>query len=309
MNVFGSRPRAFRPDSCVIIPFTGRVLVRGQGEKSQPSPGKTCAGREGVRLPKDEQQLHTGHRKRMRERLLREGMDSLQDHEVLEILLFFAIPRQDTNKLAHRLLLRFHTLSGVFDAPFEELRRVEGVGETAALLLKSYPEVERRCRRDRKKSVKRLYSYEEIMEYAQSWLAGRSREAILLVLTDAAGRVLFSGIIHEGSVGAAEIYFRELVRLASSYDAACAVLAHNHPSGDCLPSRDDLETTRLAADALSRVNVTLLDHVIVAGDHTLSLALSGAMDDVFPDAEAERERQRQRQKVAERPKRRKGPAS
>ena len=309
MNVFGSRPRAFRPDSCVIIPFTGRVLVRGQGEKSQPSPGKTCAGREGVRLPKDEQQLHAGHRKRMRERLLREGMDSLQDHEVLEILLFFAIPRQDTNELAHRLLLRFHTLSGVFDAPFEELRRVEGVGETAALLLKSYPEVERRCRRDRKKSVKRLYSYEEIMEYAQSWLAGRSREAILLVLTDAAGRVLFSGIIHEGSVGAAEIYFRELVRLASSYDAACAVLAHNHPSGDCLPSRDDLETTRLAADALSRVNVTLLDHVIVAGDHTLSLALSGAMDDVFPDAEAERERQRQRQKVAERPKRRKGPAS
>ena len=245
----------------------------------------------------------------MRERLLREGMDSLQDHEVLEILLFFAIPRQDTNELAHRLLLRFHTLSGVFDAPFEELRRVEGVGETAALLLKSYPEVERRCRRDRKKSVKRLYSYEEIMEYAQSWLAGRSREAILLVLTDAAGRVLFSGVIHQGSVGAAEIYFRELVRLASSYDAACAVLAHNHPSGDCLPSKEDLETTRLAADALSRVNVTLLDHVIVAGDHTLSLALSGAMDDVFPDAEAERERQRQRQKVAERPKRRKGPVS
>lgn len=260
-------------------------------------------------MPKDGQQLHAGHRKRMRERLLHEGMDSLQDHEVLEILLFFAIPRQDTNELAHRLLLRFHTLSGVFDAPFEELRRVEGVGETAALLLKSYPEVERRCRRDRKKNVKRLYSYEEIMEYAQSWLAGRSREAILLVLTDAAGRVLFSGVIHQGSVGAAEIYFRELVRLASSYDAACAVLAHNHPSGDCLPSKEDLETTRLAADALSRVNVTLLDHVIVAGDHTLSLALSGAMDDIFPDAEAERERQRQRQKVAERPKRRKGPAS
>ena len=141
---------------------------------------------------------------------------------------------------------------------------------------------------------------------SRGWRAAAARR-FLLVLTDAAGRVLFSGVIHQGSVGAAEIYFRELVRLASSYDAACAVLAHNHPSGDCLPSKEDLETTRLAADALSRVNVTLLDHVIVAGDHTLSLALSGAMDDVFPDAKAERERQRQ--KVAERTKRRKGPVS
>ena len=174
----------------------------------------------------------------MRERLLHEGMDSLQDHEVLEILLFFAIPRQDTNELAHRLLLRFHTLSGVFDAPFEELRRVEGVGRSGSPAPEILSEVERRCRRDRKKNVKRLYSYEELWSTrSRGWRAAAARRS-WLVLTDAAGRVLFSGVIHQGSVGAAEIYFRELVRLASSYDAACAVLAHNHPAGiACLRRR------------------------------------------------------------------------
>ena len=94
-----------------------------------------------VRLAKEELSPHSGHRKRMRERFLRDGIDSLQDHEVLELLLFYAIPRQDTNELAHRLLTKFRTLSGVFDAPIEELKRVEGIGGTTAVFLKTYPEV------------------------------------------------------------------------------------------------------------------------------------------------------------------------
>ena len=107
-----------------------------------------------MRLAKEELSPHSGHRKRMRDRFLRDGIDSLQDHEVLELLLFYAIPRQDTNELAHRLLAKFRTLSGVFDAPIEELKRVEGIGGTTAVFLKTYPEVFRRYMGDKKKECK-----------------------------------------------------------------------------------------------------------------------------------------------------------
>lgn len=224
----------------------------------------------------------------MRDRFLRDGMDSLEDHEVLELLLFYAIARQDTNELAHRLINRFGSLSGVFDAPVEELKRVEGVGGTTAVFLKTYPELFRRYTNDKKKKVKRLYSYKDISEYAMRILAGRRREGILLVLVNAVGQILYSDIVYEGSVNAAEIYFRDLVRLASSYDAVGAILAHNHPSGDCLPSREDLVTTRTAADALKKIDVALIDHVIVAGDDCVSMATSHILPEVFPEAEEKR---------------------
>ena len=255
-----------------------------------------------VRLAKEKLSPHSGHRKRMRERFLRDGIDSLQDHEVLELLLFYAIPRQDTNELAHRLLTKFRTLSGVFVAPIEELKRVEGIGGTTAVFLKTYPEVFRRYMGDKKKNVKRLCSYKEIGEYAQSCLFGRTREAILLVLLNSSGQILFSDIVYEGSVNAAEIYFRDLVRLASSYDAVGVVLAHNHPSGDCLPSREDMLTTRMAAEALSKIDVTLVDHVIVAGEHFLSLASSRILPEVFSEGE-----EKPLKKVADRRKKRELP--
>ena len=231
-------------------------------------------------MAKEELSPHSGHRKRMRDRFLRDGMDSLQDHEVLELLLFYAIARQDTNELAHRLINRFGSLSGVFDAPVEELKRVEGVGGTTAVFIKTYPEVFRRYTMDKKKKVRRLYSYEDVADYAKSYLIGRRREGILVVLLNANSQILFSDIVYEGSVNAAEIYFRDLIRLASSYDAVGVILAHNHPSGDCLPSREDIITTRMAAEALGKIDVTLVDHVIVAGDDCVSMATSHVLPEV-----------------------------
>lgn len=236
-------------------------------------------------LAKEELSPHSGHRKRMRDRFLRDGMDSLQDHEVLELLLFYAIARQDTNELAHRLINRFGSLSGVFDAPVEELKRVEGIGGTTAVFIKTYPEVFRRYTMDKKKKVRRLYSYEDVADYAKSYLIGRRREGILVVLLNANSQILFSDIVYEGSVNAAEIYFRDLIRLASSYDAVGVILAHNHPSGDCLPSREDIITTRMAAEALGKIDVTLVDRVIVAGDDCVSMATSHVLPEVFPDVE------------------------
>lgn len=236
-------------------------------------------------MAKEELSPHSGHRKRMRDRFLRDGMDSLQDHEVLELLLFYAIARQDTNELAHRLINRFGSLSGVFDAPIEELRRVDGVGGTTAIFIKTYPEMFRRYTNDKKKKSKRLFSYEDAGKYAQTCLAGRRREGILVVLLNANSQILFSDIVYEGSVNAAEIYFRDLIRLASSYDAVGVILAHNHPSGDCLPSREDLLTTRMAADALSKIDVALVDHIIVAGNDHVSMATSHVLPEVFPETE------------------------
>ena len=146
-------------------------------------------------MAKDTVSLHSGHRSRMRERILREGLSSLEDHEILEYLLYHVISRQNTNELAHRLLNRFGTLSGVLEAPMEELSSVEGVGVTAAMFLHSYPEMFHLYQLDKAKKVRRLCSFPEIGEYALSWLSGQKREQVLFVLLDAMNRILFSEIV------------------------------------------------------------------------------------------------------------------
>ena len=244
-----------------------------------------------------EKKVHAGHRQRMRERLMKNGMDSLQDHEVLELLLFYAIPRQDTNELAHRLIARFRSLPGVLEAPVEELKRVAGMGENAAVFLHLFPAVFQRCLREEKKNVRRLFSYQEFGEYMKAQLYGRSREAVALLLLNSKNQILFCGQLYEGSATAVEIYMKDLVRLASRYDAVGAVLAHNHPSGECLPSVEDLRTTELAAETLRNIDVALLDHIIVGGEDFVSLAASGILPHTFPEAEPA---PRQVKKAAER---------
>ena len=232
-------------------------------------------------MAKDTVSLHSGHRSRMRERILREGLSSLEDHEILEYLLYHVISRQNTNELAHRLLNRFGTLSGVLEAPMEELSSVEGVGVTAAMFLHSYPEMFHLYQLDKAKKVRRLCSFPEIGEYALSWLSGQKREQVLFVLLDAMNRILFSEIVYEGSTSMSEIYTRDLVRRATRFDASSAILAHNHPSGEFCTSREDIETTEKVSEALQQVEVMLIDHVIVGGSDFVSLASIGCLPHIF----------------------------
>lgn len=225
--------------------------------------------------------VHTGHRERVKKKFLSEGLDRFEPHEVLELLLYYVIPQKDTNPTAHALLRKFGSLSGVFDAPFEELVKTEGVGKSAATLIKLIPQICRRYRENAGRDRQRVFSYEAAGRLLVDRFVGRSDEVVVLMLLDSRSNVIYCGVVSEGTATTANIYVRKIVRLAVQYNAVFAILAHNHPSGNCLPSKQDLESTRWVYQALQTVEVELADHMIVSGEDFLSIAKSGILPDLF----------------------------
>lgn len=225
--------------------------------------------------------LHSGHRERVKNRFLKDGLDSFQAHSVLELLLYYAIPLKDTNLIAHRLLQKFGSLSGTFDAPFEELLKVEGIGKSAATLVKLIPQLCRRYQEDIDRDKVVIYSYGEAGKRLINKFIGRQNEVVILMLLDSKTRILYCDIVEEGTVNSANVYIKKIVRLSVQYDASYAILSHNHPSGSCLPSKQDLSTTRWVYEALDTVEVRLIDHIIVSGNDYLSIAQSKLMPELF----------------------------
>ncbi|MVB11930.1 hypothetical protein CAFE_26590 [Caprobacter fermentans] len=225
--------------------------------------------------------LHVGHRERVKNQFLAGGLDSFQAHSVLELLLFYAIPLKDTNPIAHQLLQKFGSLSGTFDAPFEELLKVNGIGMSAATLIKLIPQLCRRYQEDLDRDKTYIYSYDEAGKRLVNKFIGRQNEVVVLMLLDSKTRVLYCDVVDEGAVNSASIYIKKIVRLSVQYDAVYAILSHNHPSGNCLPSKQDLSTTRWIYEALDTVEVRLIDHIIVSGNDYLSIAKSELMPDLF----------------------------
>lgn len=224
---------------------------------------------------------HSGHRERVKNSFLKNGLDSFEPHEVLELLLYYAIPLKDTNVTAHALLQKFGSLSAVFDAPFEEIIHVDGIGKSAATFLKLIPQLCRRYQEDLDRDQSIIYSYDEAGRQLMKKFIGRKDEAVVLMLLDSRTRILFCDVINNGSATAANIYIKKVVRLCVQYNAVYAILAHNHPSGNCLPSKQDIHTTSWVYEALETVEVRLIDHIIVSDNQYLSMAKSKIMPELF----------------------------
>ena len=220
--------------------------------------------------------IHDGHREKMRRRFQETGLEGFADHEALELLLYYAIPRRDTNELAHRLLTRYGSLSALPQAPIEDLRRVEGVGESAAVLLKLVPAFVYKAQRSAGQETV-LNSTEKAGRYLLTCFAGERNEVIYQLCLDRKGKLLARKRLSEGGSAAAELNIRRLVENALLSSASAVILSHNHPSGIALPSREDYATTQQAQDALRTIGVELLDHIIVAEDDYVSLADSGIL--------------------------------
>lgn len=219
--------------------------------------------------------IHEGHRARMKKKLLENGERSLADHELLEVLLYYAIPRRDTNELAHRLLKQFGSLRGVLSAPVQELACVSGVGQQAALLMGMVPMLCRRAAQREKEQI--LNSVDACGAYFTELLGSSRREMLWQVCLDGKGKVLSSRCLAEGDVSMAAVSVRQVVEYALRAGAVGVVLAHNHPSGVALPSQEDIATTRLIGDALRTMNIQLVDHVVVADGDYVSMAASGML--------------------------------
>jgi DNA repair protein RadC len=221
---------------------------------------------------------HAGHRERLRRQLKNGGMDSLSDVQVLELLLCYAIPRQDTNILAHRLIDRFGSLSGALEAPQAELLKVDGIGERAAELLALFPLVERRHFLDRAGAGRILNSTAKCGQYLVPYFFGEREEVVYLLCLDAKCKALDCILVHRGAVNTAEVSVRKIVKAALDANATSVVLSHNHTSGIALPSPEDRQTTRAVQQALAAVGIRLADHIIVADDDFVSLADDGLLE-------------------------------
>ena len=219
--------------------------------------------------------IHDGHREKMRRRFLSGGLEHFADHEALELLLFYAIPRWDTNPIAHALMNRYGSLSAVLSAPVEDLQKVEGIGQSAAILLKLAPQICHKARLAENAQETVLNSSERAGTYLLNRYTGKKRELVYQLCLDQKGKLLSCKLLGEGGVSAAAVDIRQVVENAILTSASAVILSHNHPSGIALPSSEDYAVTDRVKAALATIGVTLADHIIVADGDYVSMADSG----------------------------------
>ncbi len=225
--------------------------------------------------------IHEGHRQRLKKQFREGGLENFTDYQILELLLFYIIPRRDTNPIAHELIKRFGSLYQVLEAPAEELEKVDGIGPNAAVLLSLITAVARAYLLNRTEKTLALNTIEECCEYLKYTFVGKREEVVYLLCLDAKCKLLGCREVGKGSVNSANVPIRRIVEMALGLNASSVILAHNHPSGDARPSPEDISTTRRVAAALSMVDVVLADHIIVADDDYVSLIQSGYRFDDF----------------------------
>ncbi len=222
--------------------------------------------------------LHSSHRERMRQRLLEHGAEAMHDHEILEMLLYYAIPRGDTNPIAHRLINDFGSLTGVLEAAPEDLMKVEGVGERSASLIKLIAPVCKRYLKDRSEHNRPMVKEREYGPFMSRFFVGEKDEAVYVAALDNKRCVLATRCVGRGSVNATAVSARKIVEFAVQTNAAAIILAHNHPNGSALPSRADVKTTSHVRTVLEFLGIELVDHVIVSGEDYLSLRANGQLN-------------------------------
>ncbi len=222
--------------------------------------------------------LHEGHRKRLKERFIKNGLEGFEDHNILELLLFYSVPRSDTNEIGHKLLKRFGSLSNVFDAPFEELCKVDGVGAHSATLIKLMPELCNLYNVDKTEKVKVVSSTNSAGEYFVPRFIGKINEEVHIMLLDDKKKVIKSEVISKGTVNASAVSIRNIVSSVVNSNATGVILAHNHPGGIALPSSKDILTTKRIYHALKLMDIELCDHIVVADGDFVSMLDSGMFE-------------------------------
>jgi DNA repair protein RadC len=210
---------------------------------------------------------HDGHRERVREKFLKEeSLKTYADHNILEMLLFYAIPRADTNELAHRLLNTFGSFSAVFDADISQLLTVDGIGTSTAVLLKMIPSVMQRYYENKISNPSKITGTDSAVSFIKAKFLSESTENIYIMCMNNDGKVLKFTQIASGTITSSEIDSRLILQEMLLCKATTAIIAHNHPSGICAPSTEDVATTRKISSLLASINAKLIDHIIIAGD-------------------------------------------
>lgn len=220
---------------------------------------------------------HSGHRERLRQRLLARGGESLADYEVLEMLLFGARPRGDTKPLAKRLLREFGSLGAVFAAPPAELQKVAGMGAASAAAIKIVQEGLRRMALEELQERPLLGNWQAVVDHCRVEIGHEAVELLLLLFLDRKNRLIASERHQRGTVDHTPVYPREVIKRALDLGATALILVHNHPSGDTTPSRADIGMTKEIVEAAARLGIAVHDHIIIGRSDHFSFRSGGLL--------------------------------
>ncbi len=216
--------------------------------------------------------IHIGHRKRITDKIKKDGFEALEPHERLEFLLFFAIPRKNTNDIAHRLLDRFVTVSGVINADDEELLKVEGVGPQTVQFLKSLPVILGIVERELlTEQALKFDNYETIEGFAKTYFYGKLSEAVYLISLNSSYRLISCTRLSVGWHDDVLLHPNQAVRQAICDGASAVIVAHNHPCGNINPSVADMTLTGRLIEAFATVEIDFLDSLVISGGKCLSI--------------------------------------
>ena len=221
--------------------------------------------------------VHDGHRERLRARFAEHGLESFNELNALELLLCYAIPRRDTNEIAHRLLDAFGSLSGVFQASMQELTSIPGIGENAATLILMVPQIVKKAHVSKAKETKIIRNSTDAGNYLLPYFLNEPDEIVMMLCLDNKRAVICCREMGRGVVNCVDANIRRMVETALKVKTTTVIIAHNHPNGVALPSREDDNFTRTLYRSLGLLGITLEDHIIVANDEFVSLADSGVM--------------------------------
>ena len=215
-----------------------------------------------------------GHRARLTERFRKSG-ETLADYELLELILFQALPRRDTKPIAKALLGRFGSFSGVLAASEERLREIDGIGDKAALLIKLFHAAARRFARDAVDTRTPLSSWQAVLDYCRAAMAYQDREEFRILFLDKKNGLIADEVQQTGTVDHTPVYPREVVKRALELSATAIILVHNHPSGDTQPSQADIDMTATIIATAKQLGITVHDHIIVGRDGHTSFKAMG----------------------------------
>ncbi len=217
---------------------------------------------------------HTGHRARLKEYYRTNGIDAMRDYEILEMLLFYSVPRRDTRVIARRLLQKYGSIAAVMDAPLEDLADVEGLSENTALILKMIPDLARVYSVSKSENIVQFSSTRDIQDYLCNYFIGVKTECYYMLCLDNAGRLLKCKKMAEGEANSVIVDIKKISIEIATSNAYGIVLAHNHPAGSALPSSADIKVTQKIYTIAKNLGVFLIDHFIFSPTEALSMANS-----------------------------------
>ena len=229
--------------------------------------------------------IHKGHREKVKQRYYETGLTNMPDHNILELLLFFGIPQKDTNPLAHELIEKFGSFSGVLEASKTDLQSVKGMTESAACLLTLFLPVYKRYVNDLNKKRRKFKDTKDMANYLRTLYLDTNNERVYAICFDNNDEMIACRVISDGDIDSSAFDIRKLASIILEVKAKKVVLSHNHPNGSLMPSKGDSTSTKAAYDLLQLLKVQLLDHIIITDTSFFSMIKSPAHIHLFYGAD------------------------